>query len=84
VLILEKIKAYQIIATPDDDCVMEDFDISKPSFIFTEQETVCQESLQRADGFLKIDGRFYREFEYLCSAAIIIQNLTNRLSDTQD
>jgi tRNA (guanosine-2'-O-)-methyltransferase len=30
-----KNKGYQIIATtPHDDCVMEDFDISKPSALF--------------------------------------------------
>jgi tRNA (guanosine-2'-O-)-methyltransferase len=65
-----KNKGYQIIATTphDDDCVMEDFDISKPSALFfgTERDGLSEEILQRADGFLKIDGRFYREFEYLC------------------
>jgi tRNA C32,U32 (ribose-2'-O)-methylase TrmJ len=32
----------------------------------TERDGLSEEILQRADGFLKIDGRFYREFEYLC------------------
>jgi tRNA (guanosine-2'-O-)-methyltransferase len=39
---------------------MEDFDISKPSALFfgTERDGLSEEILQRADGFLKIDGRF--------------------------
>jgi tRNA (guanosine-2'-O-)-methyltransferase len=51
-----KNKGYQIIATTphDDDCVMEDFDISKPSaFFLGRNATLSEEILQRADGFLK-------------------------------
>jgi tRNA (guanosine-2'-O-)-methyltransferase len=49
-----KNKGYQIIATTphDDDCVMEDFDISKPSaFFLGRNATLSEEILQRADGF---------------------------------
>jgi tRNA C32,U32 (ribose-2'-O)-methylase TrmJ len=47
---------------------MEDFDITKPSALFfgTERDGLSEEILNRADGFLKIDGWFYREFKYLC------------------
>jgi tRNA (guanosine-2'-O-)-methyltransferase len=79
-----KNKGYQIIATTphDDDCVMEDFDISKPSALFfgTERDGLSEEILQRADGFLKIPMvGFTESLNISVSAAIIIQNLTNRL-----
>jgi tRNA (guanosine-2'-O-)-methyltransferase len=35
-------------------CVMEDFDISKPSALFFWDDGLSEEILQRADGFLKI------------------------------
>jgi tRNA (guanosine-2'-O-)-methyltransferase len=51
-----KSKGYQIIATTphDNDCLLEDFDITKPSALFfgTERRFVGR-NLQRADGFLK-------------------------------
>jgi tRNA (guanosine-2'-O-)-methyltransferase len=38
-----KNKGYQIIATtPHDDCVMEDFDISKPSLFLGRNATACR------------------------------------------
>jgi hypothetical protein len=50
------------------------FDISKPSALDGD-ETACRKKFYSVPMvFLKFDGRFYREFEYLC-AAIIIQNL---------
>jgi tRNA (guanosine-2'-O-)-methyltransferase len=78
-----KNKGYQIIATTphDDDCVMEDFDISKPSALFfgTERDGLSEEILQRADGFQIPMVGFTESLNISVSAAIIIQNLTNRL-----
>ena len=79
-----KNKGYQIIATTphEDDCELEDFDISKPSALFfgTERDGLSEEILQRADGFLKIPMTGFTEsLNISVSAAIIIQNLMNRL-----
>jgi tRNA (guanosine-2'-O-)-methyltransferase len=79
-----KSKGYQIIATTphENDCLMEDFDISKPSALFfgTERDGLSEEILQKADGFLKISMLGFTEsLNISVSAAIIIQNLTNRL-----
>lgn len=79
-----KSKGYQIIATTphEDDCLMEDFDISKPSALFfgTERDGLSEEILQNADGFLKIPMvGFTESLNISVSAAIILQNLTNRL-----
>jgi tRNA (guanosine-2'-O-)-methyltransferase len=49
-----KVKGYQIIATTphDNDCLMEDFDISNPAPYFLEPgRIIWREILQRADGF---------------------------------
>lgn len=79
-----KSKGYQIIATTPhkNDCLLEDFDISKPSALFfgTEKEGLSDEVMQKADGFLKIPMvGFTESLNISVSAAIIIQNLTNRL-----
>lgn len=79
-----KSKGYQIIATTphENDCVMDDFDISKPSALFfgTERDGLSSAILQRADGFLKIPmAGFTESLNISVSAAIIIQNLTGRL-----
>lgn len=79
-----KSKGYQIIATTphENDCLMEDFDITKPSALFfgTERDGLSEEILKRADGFLKIPMvGFTESLNISVSAAIIIQNLTNRL-----
>lgn len=79
-----KNKGYQIIATTphEDECLLEDFDITKPSALFfgTEKEGLSEEILQKADGFLKIPMvGFTESLNISVSAAIIIQNLTNRL-----
>jgi tRNA (guanosine-2'-O-)-methyltransferase len=61
---------------------MEDFDITKPSALFfgTERDGLSEEILNRADGFLKIlMVGFTESLNISVSAAIIIQNLTNRL-----
>lgn len=79
-----KSKGYQIIATTphDNDCLLEDFDISKPSALFfgTERDGLSDAILQKADGYLKIPMvGFTESLNISVSAAIIIQNLTNRL-----
>jgi tRNA (guanosine-2'-O-)-methyltransferase len=79
-----KNKGYQIIATTPhkNDCLMDDFDISRPSALFfgTERDGLSEEILQKADGFLKIPMvGFTESLNISVSAAIIIQNLTNRL-----
>ncbi len=82
-----KRKGYQIIATTphENDCLLEDFDISKPSALFfgTEKEGLSEEIMQQADGFLKIPMvGFTESLNISVSAAIIIQNLTNRLRNS--
>jgi len=82
-----KDQGYQIIATTphENDCLLEDFDISKPSALFfgTERDGLSEEILQKADGFLKIPMvGFTESLNISVSAAIIIQNLTNRLRNS--
>lgn len=82
-----KNKGYQIIATTphENDCLLEDFDITKPSALFfgTERDGLSEEILQKADGFLKIPMvGFTESLNISVSAAIIIQNLTNRLRNS--
>ncbi|GEL11568.1 tRNA (guanosine-2'-O-)-methyltransferase [Flavobacterium glycines] len=79
-----KEQGYQIIATTphEQDCTVEKFDISKPAALFfgTEKEGLSQEVMQNADGFLKIPMvGFTESLNISVSAAIIIQDLTNRL-----
>jgi tRNA (guanosine-2'-O-)-methyltransferase len=82
-----KAKGYQIIATSphEKDCLMDDFDISKPSALFfgTERDGLSEEILQKADGFLKIPMvGFTESLNISVSAAIIIQNLMHRLRNS--
>ena len=82
-----KNQGYQIIATTphENDCLLDDFDITKPSALFfgTERDGLSEEVLQKADGFLKIPmAGFTESLNISVSAAIIIQNLTNRLRQT--
>jgi tRNA (guanosine-2'-O-)-methyltransferase len=77
-------KGYQIIATTphDESCFLHEFDISKPAALFfgTERDGLSQEVLDQADGFLKIPMVGYTEsLNISVSAAIIIQDITNRL-----
>ena len=70
-------KGYQIIATTphENDCLLDDFDISKPSALFfgTERDGLSEEILQNADGFLKIPmAGFTESLNISVSAAIII------------
>ena len=79
-----KAKGYQIIATTphENDCMLEDFDITKPSAIFfgTERLGLSEEVLQQADGFMKIPMvGFTESLNISVSAAIILQNISTRL-----
>ena len=82
-----KEKGYQIIATTphENDCLLDDFDISKPSAIFfgTERDGLSEEVMAEADGFLKIPmAGFTESLNISVSAAIIIQNIMSRLRKT--
>ena len=77
-------KGYQIIATTphNNSCMLHEFDITKPSALFfgTERNGLSEEVMQQADGFLKIPMVGYTEsLNISVSAAIIIQDITNRL-----
>lgn len=81
-------KGYQIIATTphDDSCFLHEFDITKPSALFfgTERDGLSAKVLQQADGFLKIPMVGYTEsLNISVSAAIIIQDITNRLRQSK-
>ncbi|MDL2143077.1 MULTISPECIES: RNA methyltransferase [Flavobacterium] len=80
-------QGYQIIATTphENDCLIQDFDITKPSALFfgTEKDGLSPEIMEQADGFLKIPMvGFTESLNISVSAAIIIQNLTNRLRNS--
>jgi tRNA (guanosine-2'-O-)-methyltransferase len=79
-----KNNGYQIIATTPhvNDCLLEDFDITIKSALFfgTERDGLSQEILDQADGFLKIPMvGFTESLNISVSAAIILQNITERL-----
>ena len=79
-----KSKGYQIIATTphQNDCLIDDFDINKKSAFFfgTERDGLSAEVINSADGFLKIPmNGFTESLNISVSAAIIIQNVMNRL-----
>jgi tRNA (guanosine-2'-O-)-methyltransferase len=79
-----KARGYQIIATTphENDCMLEDFDITKPSALFfgTERLGLSEEVLEQADGFLKIPMvGFTESLNISVSAAIILQSLSMRL-----
>jgi tRNA (guanosine-2'-O-)-methyltransferase len=85
-----KSKGYKIIATTphENDCLLEDFDITQPSALFfgTERDGLSEEIIANAEGFLKIPmAGFTESLNISVSAAIILQNITERLrkSDVQ-
>lgn len=80
-------KGYQIIATTphDNDCLLDDFDISRPSALFfgTERDGLSDEILQQADGFLKIPMvGFTESLNVSVAAAIVLQSVTTRLRNS--
>ncbi|MDT0559201.1 RNA methyltransferase [Ichthyenterobacterium sp. W332] len=83
---LDNIKAqgYQIIATTPhkEDCLLQDFDISKKSCFFFGRETegLSDEVIERADRFIKIPmSGFTESLNISVSAAIILQHVTSQL-----
>ncbi len=83
-----KTKGYQIIATTphNDSCMLSDFDITKRSAIFfgTEKEGLSEDVIQQADGFIKIPMvGFTESLNISVSAAIIIQDITTRLRQSE-
>ena len=75
---------YQIVATTPhtDDCILEDFDVTKKSCFFFGRETegLSQEVLDVADSFLKIPMvGFTESLNISVSAAIILQHVTLKL-----
>lgn len=81
-------KGYQIIATTphNESCMLHEFDITKRSAIFfgTEKEGLSQEVIDQADGYLKIPMvGFTESLNISVSAAIIIQDITNRLRQSE-
>ncbi len=82
-----KAKGYQIIATTphENDCMLEDFNITKPSAIFfgTERHGLSEEVINQADGYLKIPMvGFTESLNISVSAAIILQNISTRLRNS--
>ncbi len=82
-----KQRGYRIIATTphDNDCLLEDFDITQPAAIFfgTERHGLSDEVMQQADGFLKIPMvGFTESLNISVSAAIILQNISTRLRNS--
>ncbi|KIX21960.1 rRNA methyltransferase [Flavobacterium sp. 316] len=80
-------KGYQIIATTphNESCFLHEFDITKPSALFfgTEKEGLSEDVMKNADGYLKIPMvGFTESLNISVSAAIIIQDLTNRLRNS--
>jgi tRNA (guanosine-2'-O-)-methyltransferase len=81
-------KGYQIIATTphNDSCMLHGFDITKKSAIFfgTEKEGLSKEIINQADGYLKIPMvGFTESLNISVSAAIIIQDITTRLRQSE-
>ena len=82
-----KQKGYQIVATTPhtNDCVLNEFDVSKRSCFFFGRETegLSQEVLDEADCFLKIPMvGFTESLNISVSAAIILQHVTTKLKQT--
>jgi len=79
-----KIQGYQIVATTPhtNDCVLQDFDITRKSCFFFGRETVglSDEVMNEADVFLKIPMvGFTESLNISVSAAITLQHVTNKL-----
>lgn len=82
-----KNQGYQIVATtPHADAhVLDNFDITKPSAIFfgTEKNGLSQEIMDQANTFIKIPMYGFTEsLNISVSAAIVINNITNKLRNS--
>lgn len=83
-----KEKGYQVIATTphNNSCMLHEFDITKRSALFfgTERDGLSQEVIDQADGYLKIPMvGFTESLNISVSAAIIIQDITTRLRQSE-
>lgn len=83
-----KDQGYQIIATTphEDSCLLENFDVSKKTALFfgTEKKGLSEKMILQTDGFLKIPMvGFSESLNISVAAAIIIQQLTQRLRGSQ-
>lgn len=82
-----KQKGYQIVATTPhiNDCLLQDFDVTKKSCFFFGRETegLSDEVINQADSFLKIPMvGFTESLNISVSAAIILQQVTTKLKET--
>lgn len=83
-----KEKGYQIIATTphNNSCILSDFDITKKAaFVFgVEGEGISEEMMNHADGYLQIPMvGFTESLNISVAAAIILQDVTNRLRNSE-
>lgn len=83
-----RLKGYQIVATTPHkyDCLLQDFDIRNKSCFFFGRETegLTKEVLDHADCYLKIPMvGFTESLNVSVSAAIILQDVTTRLKQTE-
>lgn len=83
-----KKEGYKIIATTphNDSCYLHEFKVTEKIALFfgTEKEGLSQEVLNKADGFLKIPMvGFTESLNISVSAAIILQDLTNKLKQSE-
>ncbi|MCF6346944.1 MAG: RNA methyltransferase [Flavobacteriaceae bacterium] len=79
---------YQIIATTphNDSCLLQEFDITKKSALVfgVEKDGVSDYIMKEADGYLKIPMvGFTESFNISVAVAIILQNLTTRLRNSE-
>lgn len=85
---IENLKSmgYRIVATsPHKGLPLEKFDISQPAAFFfgTEKDGLTEDVMQQADAFIRIPMvGFTESLNISVSAAIIIQNVTSRLRNT--
>lgn len=82
-----KEKGYQIVATTPhtNDCLLDDFDVTKKSCFFFGRETegLSEEVLEAADCYLKIPMvGFTESLNISVSAAIILQYVTTKLKQS--
>ncbi len=80
-------KGYKIIATTphNNSCFLDDFEITDKVALFfgTERDGLSAEVIENADGYLKVPMvGFTESLNISVSAAIILQNLTNKLKNS--
>lgn len=81
-------KGYQIVATTPhaDSSLLENFDISKPAALFfgTERSGLSDDIINQADSYIKIPMvGFTESLNISVSAAIVIQDITTRLRNSE-